>query len=144
MRHIWMTGRLTEASVKATLLAAIVIVSLGTEAVDSPAEEAPGRLTPQCDHEAARLLGDKPVPVGGKVREPKRTRHVRPAYPTPPDGTVGSGMTIGAMATTGAPPAAEAQCSANVDSREGTVNDQSADVPARSSWGPAAMLAGAL
>ena len=90
-----MTVRVPKASLKTSLLAAMVIVSLGTEAVDSLAAEAPRRLKPQCDREAAGLLGEKPVPVGGKLREPKRIRHVQPAYPTSPDGTVGSGIWIG-------------------------------------------------
>ena len=48
-----------------------------------------------CEREAAKLPGPKPVRVDGKIRAPKKLRHVQPAYPKPPPGTVGSGYWIG-------------------------------------------------
>jgi hypothetical protein len=48
-----------------------------------------------CDREAEKLLGQKPVRVGGSVPAPKKLRDVRPKYPELPSGTLGSGMWLG-------------------------------------------------
>jgi len=48
-----------------------------------------------CDREAEKLLGQKPVRVGGSVPAPKKLRDVQPKYPELPPGTVGSGMWLG-------------------------------------------------
>lgn len=48
-----------------------------------------------CEREAAELLGQKTVSIGGSIRPPKKLRSVAPKYPELPSGTTGSGMWIG-------------------------------------------------
>jgi hypothetical protein len=48
-----------------------------------------------CEREAEKLVGQKPVRIGGSVRAPKKLRDVPPKYPEQPPGTVGSGMWLG-------------------------------------------------
>jgi hypothetical protein len=56
----------------------------------------PGAVRPGvCEHEAEKLLGEKPVRIDRSVRAPKKIRDVPPKYPELPPGTIGSGMWIG-------------------------------------------------
>src|SRR5262245_54912964 len=48
-----------------------------------------------CEREAEKLVGQKPVRIGGSVRAPQKLRDVPPKYPEQPPGTVGSGMWLG-------------------------------------------------
>jgi hypothetical protein len=50
-----------------------------------------------CERETVKLLGRAPVRIEGKIRAPKKLRHVHPSYPKLPSGTVGSGIWIGAV-----------------------------------------------
>jgi hypothetical protein len=48
-----------------------------------------------CQREALKLLGRNPVRVQGKIRAPKKIRHIQPSYPEWPHATVGTGNWIG-------------------------------------------------
>jgi len=48
-----------------------------------------------CERQAEKLVGQKAVRIGRSVRAPKKLRDVRPKYPEPPPGTVGSGVWLG-------------------------------------------------
>ena len=48
-----------------------------------------------CEREAEKLLGQKPVRIGGSIRQPKKSREMKPNYPKLPPGTTASGMWIG-------------------------------------------------
>jgi len=50
-----------------------------------------------CEREAEKLLGQKPVRIGGSIPAPKKIRGLSPSYPKLPPGTIGSGMWIGAV-----------------------------------------------
>jgi hypothetical protein len=59
------------------------------------AQPAEGTRIGSCLREGARFAGKTPVTPGKGVRAPKRIRNVKPDYPEPPAGTVGSGVWIG-------------------------------------------------
>ena len=48
-----------------------------------------------CERESEKLVGQKAVRIGGPVRAPRKVHDVKPKYPEPPHGTVGSGLWMG-------------------------------------------------
>ena len=76
-------------------IAIALSVVLQTSSQSSDPAGKPAIRPGVCDREAEKLLGQKPVRVGGSVPAPKKLRDVQPKYPELPPGTWGSGMWIG-------------------------------------------------
>ena len=75
------------------LTAAVCLATITSSSISG--WQSPMQASGVCSQESAKLAGTRTVRVEGKIRSPKRTRHVQPSYPTLPRGTVGSGYWIG-------------------------------------------------
>jgi|ERR1051325_5225721 hypothetical protein len=81
-----------------TVFAAVGLIVLGLYRVERPSgQEKPANVSRAgvCEREAEKLLGQKPVRIGGSIPAPNKVRSVPPHYPELPHGTTGSGMWIG-------------------------------------------------
>jgi hypothetical protein len=72
----------------------VVVVAVNLSLGASSLQMKPARQG-VCDREGEKVVGHKPVHVGGSIKAPKQVRHVAPKYPEFPPGTVGRGMWIG-------------------------------------------------
>ena len=83
-----------------TTMRLVVIVAIGLSlsagSLQKPASHG------VCDREGEKIVGQKPVRVGGPIKPPKQIRNVPPKYPEFPPGTVGRGMWIGEALIDGA------------------------------------------